>query len=118
MEVVRLEVQGGMPEALRTLLLDELNDAETQSVSALGEEDVHAGGRLLELGDLMALLALDRPDLKDPPLVTVVPGLLRELVRQEPDPSRGAPAAPASVPAKGSACEVDEDEVKRRRWAS
>ena len=93
-EVVRLEVQDGMPEALRTLLLDELNDAETQSVSALGEHEVHAGGRLLELGDLMALLALDRPDLKDPPLVTVVPGLLRELVRQEPDPSRGAPAAP------------------------
>jgi polyphosphate kinase len=96
-EVVRLEVQDGMPEALRTLLLEELNDAETQSVSALTEDDVHAGGRLLELGDLMTLLALDRPELKDPPLATVVPGLLRELARQEPDPSRGAPATPATA---------------------
>jgi polyphosphate kinase len=97
-EVVRLEVQAGMPEALRTLLLEELNDAETQSVSALGEEDVHEGGRLLELGDLMALLALDRPDLKDPPLATVVPGPLRDLPRAEPDHDYGAPAAPSSAP--------------------
>ncbi len=93
-EVVRLEVQAGMPEALRTLLLEELNDAETQSVSALGEEDVHEGGRLLELGDLMALVGLDRPDLKDPPLVTVVPGPLRDLARAEPDHAYGAPSAP------------------------
>jgi polyphosphate kinase len=99
-EVVRLEVQGGMPEALRTLLLEELNDAETQGVSALVEDDVHEGGRLLELGDLMALAALDRPDLKDPPLATVVPGLLRELPRAEADHTRGAPAAAPAVAAR------------------
>ena len=97
-EVVRLEVQAGMPDALRQLLLEELNDAETQSVSALGEEDVHEGGRLLELGDLMALLALDRPELKDPPLVPAVPGPLRDLARAEPDHAYGAPSVPSSAP--------------------
>ncbi len=77
-EVVRLEVQEGMPAALRSLLLEELNDAETQSVSALTEDEVHESGRLLELGDLMALTQLDFPQLKDPPHVPIVPGVLRE----------------------------------------
>ncbi|GLC28035.1 polyphosphate kinase 1 [Roseisolibacter agri] len=77
-EVVRLEVQEGMPVALRQLLLEELNDAETQSVSALTEDEVHESGRLLELGDLMALTQLDFPQLKDPPHTPVVPGVLRE----------------------------------------
>ena len=77
-EVVRLEVQEGMPVALRELLLEELNDAETQSVSALTEDEVHESGRLLELGDLMALAQLDFPQLKDPPHVAVLPSALRE----------------------------------------
>jgi polyphosphate kinase len=77
-EVVRLELQQGMPETLRTLLLEELNDVETQSVSALTDDDVHVGGRLLELGDLMSLTLLDLPDLKDAPFAPVVPGVLRE----------------------------------------
>ncbi len=80
-EVVRLEVQGGMPAALRRLLLQELNDVETQSVSALTEDDVHEGGRLLELGDLMALVGLELPELKDPPFTPIVPGVLREAGR-------------------------------------
>jgi polyphosphate kinase len=84
-EVVRLEVQEGMPVALRELLLEELNDAETQSVSALTEDEVHESGRLLELGDLMALTQLDFPQLKDPPHVPVLPSALRE----------GSPGAPS-----------------------
>jgi polyphosphate kinase len=84
-EVVRLEVQEGMPVALRELLLEELNDAETQSVSALTEDEVHESGRLLELGDLMALAQLDFPQLKDPPHVPVLPAALRD------GPSGGAP---------------------------
>src|SRR5256886_8640243 len=44
-EVVRLEVQEGMPPALVSLLLEELNDVETQEVSALTDEDVHRSGR-------------------------------------------------------------------------
>jgi polyphosphate kinase len=77
-EVVRLEVQEGMPAALRTLLLEELNDAETQSVSALTEDEVHESGRLLELGDLMALAQLDFPQLKDPPHTPRLPSALRD----------------------------------------
>jgi polyphosphate kinase len=77
-EVVRIELQEGMPEALRTLLLEELNDVETQAVSALSLDDVHESGRLLELGDLMTLAQLDLPELKDPPFTPVVPGVLRE----------------------------------------
>jgi len=77
-EVVRLEVQEGMPAALRTLLLEELNDAETQSVSALTPDEVHESGRLLELGDLMALTQLDFPQLKDPPHVPILPSALRD----------------------------------------
>jgi polyphosphate kinase len=80
-EVVRIELQEGMPEALRTLLLEELNDVETQSVSALTDDDVHETSRLLELGDVMALAQLDLPELKDPPFTPVVPGVLREAGR-------------------------------------
>ncbi len=78
-------MQEGMPVALRELLLEELNDAETQSVSALTEDEVHESGRLLELGDLMALTQLDFPQLKDPPHVPVLPSALRE----------GSPGAPS-----------------------
>jgi polyphosphate kinase len=77
-EVVRLEVQRDMPTALRSLLLEEINDAETQSVRPLGEAEVHEGGRLLETGDLMALAQLDFPELRDRPYQPVVPGVLRE----------------------------------------
>jgi polyphosphate kinase len=86
-EVVRLEVQEGMPASLRTLLLEELNDSETQSVAALTDADVHEGGRLLELGDLMALHALDLPELKDPPFVAGVPEPLRESTAGAPQRS-------------------------------
>ncbi|HZF68842.1 MAG TPA: polyphosphate kinase 1 [Gemmatirosa sp.] len=77
-EVARLEVQRDMPTALRSLLLEEINDAETQSVRPLGEAEVHEGGRLLETGDLMALAQLDFPELRDRPYQPVVPGVLRE----------------------------------------
>jgi polyphosphate kinase len=46
---------------------------------------VHESGRLLELGDLMALAQLDFPQLKDPPHVPVLPAALRD------GPSGGAP---------------------------
>jgi polyphosphate kinase len=67
-----------MSAGLRTLLLEELNDVETQSVSAVTDDDVHETGRLLELGDLMELTKVDLPELKDPPFVPLTPGVLRE----------------------------------------
>jgi polyphosphate kinase len=80
-EVVRLEVQADMPAALRALLLDELRDTEDPEITPLTEREVHAQGPLLDLGDLMALAALDLPELKDPPFVPVVPAELRDADR-------------------------------------
>ncbi len=77
-EVVRLEVQRGMPAQLRTLLLEELRETEDPEMAPLTEREVHEPGRLLDLGDLHALAALDIPELRDPPFVPVTPPELRD----------------------------------------
>ncbi len=77
-EVVRLEVQRGMPANLRALLLSELRESEDPEMAPLTEREVHEPGRLLDLGDLMALSALDLPELRDPPFVPVTPPELRD----------------------------------------
>ncbi len=77
-EVVRLEVQRGMPTALRALLLEELRETEDPEMAPLTEREVHEPGRLLDLGDLMALAGLDLPELRDPPFVPVTPPELRD----------------------------------------
>lgn len=77
-EVVRLEVQRDMPERIRTLLLEELSESETQLVAPLGPDDVHDTDDLLELGDLMQLAMLDLPDLRDPPHAPQVPSAFRD----------------------------------------
>jgi polyphosphate kinase len=80
-EVVRLEVEAGMPASLRTLLLEELNENETLESVKLTEHDVFEGGTLLELGDLLALAALEVPELHDPPFVPHTPPELRDPAR-------------------------------------
>jgi polyphosphate kinase len=75
-EVVRLEVEEGMPDALCALLLEELRE-ETPEGSMLRERDVQSVGPMLELGDLMQLAQLDYPALRDPPFAPVTPGSLR-----------------------------------------
>ena len=77
-EVVRLEVQRAMPAPLRALLLGELRETEDPEMAPLTEREVHEPGRLLDLGDLMALAALDLPELRDPPFVPVTPVELRD----------------------------------------
>lgn len=77
-EVVRLEVQEGMPPHLRALLMDELRDASDPEIVPLGVRDVHDGGPLLELGDLMSLATLEIPDLRDAPFSPIVPVELRD----------------------------------------
>ena len=77
-EVVRLEVQEGMPAHLRSLLMDELRDAADPDIVPLGARDVHDGGPLLELGDLMSLASLDVSDLHDLPFSPIVPLELRD----------------------------------------
>ncbi len=80
-EVVRLEVQRGMPESIRSLLLEELGESETQEVAPLGAGDVHDVDEVLELGDLMSLASIDLPELRDPPFTPVVPPALRDGTR-------------------------------------
>ena len=63
-DVCRLEVCADMPERLRDLLVDNL---------LLDPADVYGLDGPLGLSDVMALLKLDRPDLKDPPFVPGVP---------------------------------------------
>ena len=76
-EVVRLEVQEGMPEELRRLLADELHDSE-DPVAPLSGRDVHEAGPILELGDLMTIAQLDIPELHDQPYTPVTPVELRD----------------------------------------
>lgn len=66
--VVRISVEHTMPQRLRDLLLANLK---------LTPADLYESRAPLGLSDLMALLRLDRPDLKDPPFYPVVPGVLR-----------------------------------------
>ncbi len=67
-EVVRLEVEAAMPEAVRTLLVRELE---------LEAEDVYASEGLLELADLMALAELLLPRLQYRRWEPIVPVRLR-----------------------------------------
>ena len=76
-EVVRLEVEEGMPEAVCALLLEELRE-DTPEGRLLTERDVQSVGPMLELGDLMQLAQLDYPALRDPPFAPVTPALLRD----------------------------------------
>jgi len=79
-EVVRVEVQSGMPDDLRALIVDELREEQSQEYT-LTPDDVVDGGPLLELGDLMGIAALDLPELHDPPFAPIVPVALRDTTR-------------------------------------
>jgi polyphosphate kinase len=80
-EVVRLEVQDGMPPHIRALILEELRESEALPGLDLAERDVYEGGPLLELGDLMTVAMLDVAELRDPPLVPTVPLAVRDTTR-------------------------------------
>jgi polyphosphate kinase len=79
-EVVRIEVETGMPEDMRQLLLDELRDEGAGSVP-LTERDIVDAGPLLDLGELQTLAALDLPALKPAPFQPSVPAELRDAER-------------------------------------
>ena len=80
-EVVRLEVEDAMPPHLRTLLLEELRSEDVTQSTILTERDVFDAGKLLGLGDLMALASLDCPALKDLPFAPNIPLELRDARR-------------------------------------
>src|SRR5215208_2386381 len=80
-EIVRVELQDGMPPSLRALLLDEMRGDQDFEDPPLTDRDVYEVGSLLELGDLMALATLDIPELRDPPFAPVTPPELRDKTR-------------------------------------
>jgi len=70
MSSARMEtLNTSMPTRIRKLLLDNLE---------IGADDLTVIDGPLGLGELMELLALDRPDLKDPPFVPRMPPRLRD----------------------------------------
>lgn len=75
-DVVRLEIDGTMPDKVLRLLMRELN---------ITADAVYVVDGLLDLGSLWALHALDRPQLKDEPWLGVTPA------RLVPPPERDAP---------------------------
>lgn len=77
-EVVRLEVQQGMPAHIRHLLLDELRAAAEPDVLPLTERDVHEVGPLVELSDLMSLATIDVPEFRDTPYAPLIPPEMRD----------------------------------------
>ncbi len=68
-DVARLEITTAMPPRVRELLVENL---------LLDPHDVYALPGPLGLSDLMALWKIDRPDLKDPPLMPAVPAALAD----------------------------------------
>lgn len=68
--VVRLEIQSQMPESVRGKLVWEMD---------LEERSVYEVEGLLGLGDLMSFMALNLPELKDPPWKSIVPPRLQRL---------------------------------------
>ncbi|HVP77826.1 MAG TPA: polyphosphate kinase 1 [Thermodesulfobacteriota bacterium] len=62
--VVRMTIDPGMPPAIRDLLVENLG---------LDPKDVYPVAPPLGSSDLLALYELDRPDLKDPPLLPMIP---------------------------------------------
>ena len=80
-EVVRVEVDRGIPRELRDLILAEVLEDQPPEMPTLTESDLVETGPLLDLGDLMWLATLNIPELRDPPFIPATPPELR-------DPSR------------------------------
>jgi len=72
--VVRLNVDHDMPESMMRLLMENLE---------VDPEDVYSLRPPLAMGSLWALAGLNRPDLKDPPLLPATPPQMRDLKTTE-----------------------------------
>ncbi|HET9005061.1 MAG TPA: polyphosphate kinase 1, partial [Gemmatimonadaceae bacterium] len=80
-EIVRVEVERGMPPHIRELIIEELREelgeGEPEGVPRLTERDIHESDGLLDLGDMLTIAALEIPELRDAPYTPVVPRELR-----------------------------------------
>ena len=65
--VVRIEVEQTMPQAVRDLLLRELQFEEVGAVSTLGPGDLYEATPYVDLSALRELASLPRPELQYPP---------------------------------------------------
>ena len=74
--VVRMEIHVTMPDTVREMLMREFR---------LQKLDIYEVDSLLELGDLMGLMELPLPELKDPPWTPVVPSRLRSPTAEDED---------------------------------
>ena len=70
---VRVEVEGDMPQAVRELLLRELQFEDTSSAGVLGPSDLYVAPGLLDFGGLRDLARLPLPTLDYPPYVGASP---------------------------------------------
>jgi polyphosphate kinase len=77
-EVVRLEVHASMPQALRTRLIEEFNDADAGEGLRLTKDDVFEVSGPLAASDLASIAALEIPALRDPPFMPATPRPLAE----------------------------------------
>ncbi len=77
-EVVRIEVDAAMPADLRTLLIEEFNEAHLDEGLPLAPADMFELHGPLDATDLMAIAGLDFPALKDPAFSPVTPRRLLE----------------------------------------
>ena len=68
---VRMEIQPSMPEAVRKMLMEELE---------LSDRDIYEIDGLLGLGNLMSLTSLPLPDLKDESWTPMIPPRLRRMM--------------------------------------
>ncbi len=65
--VVRIEVEQAMPQAVRDLLVRELQFEEVGDVSTIGFDDLYEAESLVDFGALREIAGLPRPELQFPP---------------------------------------------------
>ena len=80
-EVVRVEVDRGIPQELRDLILAEVLEDQPPEMPTLTESDLVETGPLLDLGDLMWLATMNIPALRDAPFIPATPPELRDTSR-------------------------------------
>ena len=80
-EVVRLEIESGMPLDLKKLVIEEVRADQPEEMPPLADAEIIEAGPLLDLADLMPLASLEIPALRDAPFVACTPPEFRDPAR-------------------------------------